>query len=224
MNVTKIGNRFLNSRFMNAVCSERAGDAAATIALLSTTTKDLVNCAYYTTQSLHNKKIPEEKRKFVAGIDLSNGILNVLSQLTIGMYIKNKTPVAFDYLFRNSKMSKNAYNAAKGGFSLIVTLVVAQVLLKRILTPFISTPMAHYFKEYADKKDAATKKTNNEQDKNTETAKDDKTEKAKETEKTKQTIATEKAETQQNSKVSINSMNTNLSSPFKSFEGLLKVK
>ncbi len=223
MNVTKIGNRFLNSRFMNAVCSERAGDAAATIALLSTTTKDLVNCAYYTTQSLHNKKIPEEKRKFVAGIDLSNGILNVLSQLTIGMYIKNKTPVAFDYLFRNSKMSKNAYNAAKGGFALIVTLVVAQVLLKRILTPFISTPMAHYFKEYADKKEAASK-NNNEPDKNTEAVKDDKTEKTKETEKKKQTIATEKAETQQSSTVSINSMNTNLSSPFKSFEGLLKVK
>ena len=46
-----------------------------------------------------------------------------------------------------------AYAACvKNGFVLFGTLVFAQVLLKRVLTPFIATPMAHYFKEYADKK------------------------------------------------------------------------
>ena len=208
MNITKIGNNFLNSKFMKAVCSERAGDAAATIALLSTTTKDLVNCAYYTTQSLNNKKIPEEKRKFVAGIDLANGILNVASQLTIGMYIKNKTPQAFDYLFRNSSMKKNAYNAAKGGFSLIVTLVVAQILLKRILTPFLATPMAHYFKEYADKKEA--------QKKNKTDISDNKTD--------KQNIANKELSDTKQSASGINTTDINCSSTFKTFEGLMKTK
>lgn len=203
MNVRSVGNYLIKK-----VCSEKAGDAAATIALLSTTTKDLVNCGYYTTQSLNNKKIPEEKRKFVAGIDLSNGILNVLSQLTIGMYIKNKTPAAFDFLFKNSKMGKNAYNAAKGGFSLIVTLVVAQVLLKRILTPFIATPMAHYFKEYADKKaigQPAEKPKNDEAQ-----TEDVKTQEAK------------KSEQKEVKKVGLDIVSTSSNSTFKSFEGLLK--
>ena len=64
-------NKATNSKFFARLIPERAGDAAATIAIISTTTKDLVNCIYYTKQSLNNEKIPEENRKFVAGIDLS---------------------------------------------------------------------------------------------------------------------------------------------------------
>ncbi len=153
MNVTKIGNKILNSRILNGISSKQAGEAAATIALISTTTKDLVNCIYYTNQSLTNKKIPEEKRKFVAGIDLSNGVLNVASQATLGVVIKNQLPQMFDAIFsKTSKLNNTAYGLAKNGFVLFGTLVFAQVLLKRVLTPFIATPMAHYFKEYADKK------------------------------------------------------------------------
>lgn len=153
MNVTKIGNKILNSRILNGISSKQTGEAAATIALISTTTKDLVNCIYYTNQSLTNKKIPEEKRKFVAGIDLSNGVLNVASQATLGVVIKNQLPQMFDAIFsKTSKLNNTAYGLAKNGFVLFGTLVFAQVLLKRVLTPFIATPMAHYFKEYADKK------------------------------------------------------------------------
>ncbi len=152
--ITKYGNKFFNSKAMRNICSERAGDAAATIALMSTTTKDLVNCIYYTKQSLENKKIPEEKRKFVAAIDLANGFLNVTTQLTLGMYIKNKAPQLFDYVIKKSgtKLSKDALSLAKNGFKVLTTLVFAQIILKRVLTPFAATPIAHYLKEYAEKK------------------------------------------------------------------------
>ena len=49
----------------------------------SLVSKDAVNCYYYVTQSLHNKKIPEKKRGFVASLDLMNGILNVVGQLGV---------------------------------------------------------------------------------------------------------------------------------------------
>jgi len=145
-------NRIANSNFMKKAFSERAGEIAATVALASTTTKDAVNCIYYTKQSLENKKIPEEKRKFVAAIDLSNGVLNVVSQLTLGAYIKNKAPQLFDMAFKNTKLKGGTLSAAKGGFILLTTLVFAQIILKRVLTPFLATPIAHYIKEYADKK------------------------------------------------------------------------
>lgn len=57
---------------------------AGIMVLTSLVSKDAVNCYYYVTQSLHNKKIPEEKRGFVASLDLMNGILNVVGQ--IGVY------------------------------------------------------------------------------------------------------------------------------------------
>lgn len=145
-------NKAANSKVMRKAFSERAGEIAATVALASTTTKDAVNCFYYTTQSLKNEKIPEEKRKFVAMIDLANGALNVVSQLTLGMWIKNKAPKLFEYFFRNSKLQGPTRKVAKNGFVLLTTLVTAQILLKRVLTPFLSTPMAHYLKDYAEKK------------------------------------------------------------------------
>lgn len=152
-NVVEKGvNRIANSQIMRKAFSERAGEIAATVALASTTTKDAVNCIYYTKQSYQNKKIPEENRTFVAAIDAANGVLNVGSQLTLGAYIKNKAPQMFDYLFRNTKLKGATLSAAKGGFILLTTLVFAQIILKRVLTPFIATPMASYLKNYADKR------------------------------------------------------------------------
>ena len=145
-------NKVANSSIMKKAFSERAGEMAATIALASTTTKDAVNCYYYTNQSLHNKKIPEEKRKFVAAIDLSNGILNVVSQLTIGAYIKNQLPQTFDKWFKNTSLTGGTLKAAKNGFVVLGTLVFAQIILKRVLTPFLATPIAHYIKEFGEKR------------------------------------------------------------------------
>lgn len=58
---------------------------ATAMVVTSIVSKDLVGCYYYVTQSLHNKKIPEEKRKFVASLDLMNGIIMVGGQLMAGI-------------------------------------------------------------------------------------------------------------------------------------------
>lgn len=150
-------NKLANSNAMKKMFSERAGEMAATIALASTTTKDAVNCYYYTYQSLHNEKIPEEKRKFVAAIDLANGFMNVVSQLTLGAYIKNKLPQTFDKMFKNTSLTGGTLKAAKNGFVVLGTLVFAQIILKRVLTPFLATPLAHYIKEYGEKHLSADK-------------------------------------------------------------------
>lgn len=63
---------------------------AAAMLVTSIVSKDAVGCFLYTTQSLANKKIPEEKRKFVAALDLMNGIIMVGGQLAIGKLIERK--------------------------------------------------------------------------------------------------------------------------------------
>ena len=62
--------------------------AAVAVATVSCVSKDAINCSYYVTQSLKNEKIPENKRKFVAGLDLSNGILNVTVQSALAYGVK----------------------------------------------------------------------------------------------------------------------------------------
>ena len=54
-------NRLSNSKMMKSLCKPSVAGAASAIALASTTSKDVVATYYYVTQSMKNKKIPEEK-------------------------------------------------------------------------------------------------------------------------------------------------------------------
>lgn len=187
INAKNVYNNILNSNFIkNKLISDNPGEIAATIALASTTTKDAVNCYYYVTQSLSNKKIPEEKRKFVAGLDLSNGILNVLVQLGLGSVVNKYSAELFETWMGKSfnadaaqrtmkKLQQNGKNYpledivktmnknkkwAKGGFQVIAVLLVTQVIAKRIIVPFLATPMAGIFKKQMEKKEANAKGCN----------------------------------------------------------------
>lgn len=54
---------------------------AAIFMVSSFVSKDAVNCVFYTYQSATNKKIPDDKRPFVAMLDFSQGIFNVVGQI-----------------------------------------------------------------------------------------------------------------------------------------------
>ncbi len=192
INTRNFYNNILNSNAMRKFIPDNPTDIAATLALISTTTKDAVNCYYYVTQSLNNKKIPEEKRKFVAGIDLSNGILNVVIQFALGSLVNNYSSKLFDSWFGKKLFSKDAaknlYDRmkaaglnyqedqvlkgmesnkkwAKAGFKVMAVLLVTQVIAKRVIVPFLSTPMAGVFKEQLEKREKkqAAKKLGQEQ-------------------------------------------------------------
>jgi hypothetical protein len=60
------------------------------VLVIANAAKDLVNCGFYVNQSYNNERIPEEKRKFVAALDLTNGVFMVTSQLLLGFTILNK--------------------------------------------------------------------------------------------------------------------------------------
>lgn len=99
MNMTKVANKALNSSFWRKLAPDNPTDIAAKIALASTTTKDAMNCYYYTVQSYNNEKIPEDKRKFVAAMDFVNGVLNVSIQLLMGTIVERKSASLFDKMF-----------------------------------------------------------------------------------------------------------------------------
>lgn len=171
-------NKFANSKIGKSISNPvTAGAAAAWIATISCVTKDGVNCAYYVHQSLNNERIPEEKRKFVASLDLANGILNVITQLAIGPATEWLTNKGFEKFITPKYFSTQAAKAiqemdgikgkvpleaildklskdkriAKIGLGVISSLVGTQIIAKRIVVPFIATPMASFFKERMEK-------------------------------------------------------------------------
>lgn len=80
---------------------------AAGMLVTSIVSKDLVGCVLYTSQSLNNQKIPEEKRKFVAALDLMNGIIMVGGQLFIGKVVDAKVTPRLKSLFTGQVVDPN---------------------------------------------------------------------------------------------------------------------
>lgn len=151
---------------------------AAGLALASTITKDAVNCYYYTTQSYKNKEIPEDKRKFVAANDLSNGFYNVVVPIVTAKQITNAGTKTFDKYFAKyfdnnaakllyEKLNSVGYNCglkdvekvltktskktAKAGLEVLFALVLSQIVCKRIITPLFATPTADHVKKLMQK-------------------------------------------------------------------------
>ena len=95
--------------------------AGATVA--SIVLKDGIGCAMYVTQSLNNKKIPDEKRKFVAALDLTNGGLMILAQIAMffamrkysGPIFKKVFAKSFNDVAKNQTIARLQMNAAKTG-------------------------------------------------------------------------------------------------------------
>lgn len=69
--------------------------------------KDGIGCAMYVTQSLNNKKIPDEKRKFVAALDLTNGVLMIAAQIAMFFAMRKYSGPIFEKLFQKSFNTAN---------------------------------------------------------------------------------------------------------------------
>ena len=119
-----------------------------------------------------------------------NGILNVITQLTLGLCINKWSDNLYERIFKGgfvptqekidvytkmvndflkkSELTENlscsmeniktaikkTNKIAKGGFGVIAVLIVTQIIAKRMIVPFLSTPLAGIFKNYLDKREA----------------------------------------------------------------------
>ena len=88
-------------------------DPESALALATVTSivlKDGIGCAMYVTQSIHNKKIPDEKRKFVAALDLTNGVLMIAAQIAMFFAMRKYSGPIFEKLFKKSFNNINKSN------------------------------------------------------------------------------------------------------------------
>ncbi|MGN0031812.1 MAG: hypothetical protein ACI37Q_07665 [Candidatus Gastranaerophilaceae bacterium] len=74
-------------------------DALIYTTIGSIVVKDGVGCATYVKQSLNNKEIPEKRRNFVAALDLTNGVLMIVSQIMLFLAMHKLNKPLFEKLF-----------------------------------------------------------------------------------------------------------------------------
>lgn len=174
-----VGNLKVMERFNQGYQSNDAKIIAG-VSVGSIVLKDGLGCVMYVNQSLNNKKIPEEKRKFVAALDLVNGILMVGTQIAM-FFLFNKCQdklfkKCFGKYFNRSALKgymarlkgKEEMGNLKGidfhkgadkyagtvanAFKQLTSLIVTSIIAKRVIVPFISTPLADKAKGWMDKK------------------------------------------------------------------------
>lgn len=126
--LTKLGNWF----------QKNPEGALAGAVVTSILLKDGIGCAMYVTQSLNNKKIPDEKRKFVAALDLTNGGLMIVAQIAAffamrkysGPFFKRIFNKSFGYIARSNTISRFRMNAIKAGKQAVKKLGVEKIFDK----------------------------------------------------------------------------------------------
>lgn len=189
MSINSIGanifSKMANCKMMKTLAKNYEADKTKFItgvAVTSIVLKDALGCYMYVKQSLNNEKIPEEKRAFVAALDLANGGLMIAAQLLAFFTISNKKvqEKLFNSLFgktinrsfRKNVIEKLANNSkftglgkkllndkfaaykktAINAFGMFTSLIASTILAKRVVVPFIATPLATYLKDkYMDK-------------------------------------------------------------------------
>lgn len=172
----------------NKVDRTTADNIIAYTTIGSVAAKDIVGCAMYVYQSLNNDKIPEKRRRFVAALDLTNGVLMVASQVAMFFAMRRINEKLFHGLLKSfdkegvhfgkysrqiranerrltqdpSKVTdkselRTEYASMKDmAFSLfksVTELAAATIVAKRIIVPFIATPLASKVEKMMNKKD-----------------------------------------------------------------------
>ena len=153
------------------------------VGITSIILKDGLGCYMYVKQSLNNEKIPADKRKFVAALDLANGrvmiAMQILLFLTIsskemqkkmfqglyGKYFSRGVTKGYQAIIKNMDKYKGITNKefekgmdaihdkAVEAFSNITSLVAATIIGKRVIVPFIATPLADKTKKWMCRND-----------------------------------------------------------------------
>lgn len=137
-------NKITQSEFVNKHIKRAIKDdafAAKTLVAINVA-KDVFAYGTRFKTTMTNKEIPEEKRPFVASMDLMSGIVTAAMQIGVGFSLANPKiqNKAWDKLFKNCTFKDPV--AAKKGFSQISALIGSTILAERILVPLIATPCA----------------------------------------------------------------------------------
>lgn len=122
---------------------------AARLLVCSNVTKDAIVYAFRYKKSKNNEEIPQDKRKFVATLDLASGFTTCVIQLLIGFAISNRKfqDKTCEKLFGHLKnSSEELFNMTKKGFITSMSLFGSGLIGERIIVPLLATPLASYIK------------------------------------------------------------------------------
>ena len=173
-------------KFIDKAFQKDPEKALAYMTVGSIVAKDGIGCYKYVTQSLKNKEIPEERRNFVAALDLTNGVLMIAAQIGMFFLMRRFSEPIFDRIFKSSfgekatkflaervrmlqksdgvnsarkleiskELQKKVRKDALDAFKFVSEIAAATIVGKRIIVPFVATPLANVVKGKMEERNA----------------------------------------------------------------------
>ena len=150
----------LNNLWHGMVKLSPTGKIAASLIL-----KDALGCYLYVSQARSNKKMNPQQRADVANYDLANGVINVGLQLLAVKPIENLMKKFVNAKFMKHfftdldkrlaspdnkevmKLLKNKKALVEGAVALL-SVIVCQYFIKRVVSPFLSVPAGEKTKQW----------------------------------------------------------------------------
>lgn len=146
MKIANVLSNIANSKFMiNHIQKCDNAKFLTRTLLLTSVSKDVFAYGLRVKNTLENDKIPEDKKRFSAHMDMASGITTALVQISTGFLMSNEKlqEGIAKCLFKPILNDKRTFGAAKSSFSAISTMVVATLFAKRILTPLIASRVVY---------------------------------------------------------------------------------
>jgi len=112
--------------------------------LLTSVSKDVFAFALRVHNAHKNEDIPKEKRDFVVKMDAVTGVTTAVVQLGTGLLVaSDKVQNAVtDKLFKSIADDAKALKYAKGAFRTLSSVILATLLAKRLVVPYVSSKIA----------------------------------------------------------------------------------
>ncbi len=113
-------------------------------------------------KALKNKKLPKDERDYIASYKITNGLLAFATEATVGCVLANdkvQNRLA-DICFKRLKNTPKIFDKCAKGLKFLFSLLVASVFLRRLIVPFVSTPLASRVKDRVIEKNQKKEKVN----------------------------------------------------------------
>lgn len=113
---------------------------AAKAGVLCNVVKDVGAYGSKSYTTYYNKDLEENKRKKIATIDGTSGVINVILQLGIGTFIANKTEGWWMKLTQHASENIKNHTGGKQTFGALVSIAAAMIIGEKIIVPLIGAP------------------------------------------------------------------------------------
>ena len=156
--VKNLISKFANSKIFKKIIGSEDLDRLTYLIVFGNAANEAMRTVVYTGQSMTNQDLEPDKRKFVGGYNLANGVVSTILCLGVGLVMVKAQKKMVAAMIGGEKAKKlPGYLKAFAGMTYVLPMIAQTILIKRIIGPAIAIPFAGKMTDYLKAREDASK-------------------------------------------------------------------